>query len=449
MDLRSVLLTDLYQLTMLEAYWREAFTEPAVFELFVRKLPPNRNFLVAAGLEGVLDYLQQARFHPDEFDYLSRTKRFSDRFLEWLAEWRFEGDVDALPEGTIFFPDEPIVRITAPMPQAQLVETRLVNLIQFPTMVASKAARCVLAAPDRTLVEFGARRAHGAEAAMAAARAACAAGFRGTSNVLAGKEWDLPIFGTMAHSYVMSHDEEWQAFVAFGRAQPNNVVLLIDTYDEMEAIGPVVRAAEILREEGIRVRAVRLDSGDLSALSHAVRRRLDAAGWPDIEIFASGDLDEWALKQLVEQKAPIRGFGVGTRLTTCSDAPYLGIVYKLQEYAGRARRKTSHGKQTWPGRKQIYRIFDSKTGGMSHDVLALEEDRSDGQPLLVPVMRSGRRMTPAESIDDIRRRVVQGLKRLPPALRELDPAPPYKVEVAPSVRELAAEVDRRHRNRSL
>ena len=445
MDARRLLLTDLYQLTMLEAYWREGFTATAVFELFVRKLPSSRNFLLTAGIEAALDYLESARFTADELDYLARTNRFSAEFLRWLATWRFEGDVDALPEGTLFFPDEPMLRVTAPMPQAQLIETRLVNLLQYPTMVASKAARCVLAAPGRTLVEFGARRAHGAESALSAARAAYLAGFSGTSNVLAGQTWEIPVFGTMAHSYVMAHDEEWRAFVEFARAQPDNVVLLIDTYDVMAGVEEVLRAADVLQRESIAVRAVRLDSGDVGAQARQVRRRLDQAGRSEIGIFASGDLDESRLAELVGEDAPIDGYGVGTKLTTCADAPYLSIVYKLQEYDGIPRRKTSRGKQTWPGAKQIDRITD-RSGRWQHDRLALADEPRQGMPLLVPVMRSGRRTNEPESLETVRRRAAEQLDMLPEPWRRLEPAPPFPVQVSDAVQRLAHEVDRRHRH---
>ena len=441
----SLLLTDLYQLTMLEAYDREGFRDTASFELFVRKLPPNRSYLVAAGIEDALDFLQQARFTEDELAYLDQTGFFSRSFLESLAGWRFTGDVDAVPEGTIFFADEPILRVTAPMPEAQLVETRLVNLVQFPTMVASKAARIVDTAPDALLVEFGARRAHGAEAAIGAARAAYLAGFAGTSHVLAGMREGIPIFGTMAHSYVMAHARERDAFVAFARAQPDNVVLLIDTYDVHAAVPEVLEAARILADEGITIRAVRIDSGDLAALARDVRHALDAGGHPEIGIFASGDLDEYAIARLKAQGAPIDGFGIGTRLTTSADAPYLGLVYKLQEYAGKPRRKTSHGKKTWPGRKQVYRRTDPN-GYWTGDTLTLADAPAEGTPLLQPAMRGGRRVHPRPDLTTLRARFQSHRTHLPPALRNgartgSEPAP-YPVEIGKPLRELAAALDR-------
>ncbi len=438
-----LLLTDLYQLTMLQGYWHEGLGGEAVFELFVRKLPTERNFLVAAGLEQALEYLEHLVLTDEEADYLRSTGLFDDRFIDWLGEIHFQGDVDAMPEGTVFFPNEPILRVTAPIHQAQLVETRLINLLQFQTMIASKAARCVLAAPGCTLVEFGLRRAHGAEAGLMAARATCAVGFTGTSNVLAGQRYGLPIFGTMAHSYVMAHDNELDAFLSFARSQPNNVVLLIDTYDTLLAVAKVIEAARILEREGIRIRAVRIDAGDLGELSKDVRRRLDAAGLESIGIFVSGDLDEWKLRSLIQQEAPIGGFGVGTRLVTSHDAPYLNCAYKLEEYAGLARRKVSPGKQTYPGRKQVFRRYNGE-GKMAGDTLAVADEELPGEPLLVPVMRAGKRVGPLESLEAIRRRTREQLERLPEVYRRLEPAAQsFPLALSDRLQTLIAETDRR------
>ncbi len=438
-----LLLTDLYQLTMLQGYWHEGLAGEAVFELFVRKLPTERNFLVAAGLEQALEYLEHLVLTDEEAHYLRSTGLFDDRFIDWLGEICFQGDVDAMPEGTVFFPNEPILRVTAPIHQAQLVETRLINLLQFQTMIASKAARCVLAAPGRTLVEFGLRRAHGAEAGLMAARATCAVGFTGTSNVLAGQRYGLPIFGTMAHSYVMAHDNELDAFLSFARSQPNNVVLLIDTYDTLLAVAKVIEAARILEREGIRIRAVRIDAGDLGELAKEVRRRLDAAGLESIGIFVSGDLDEWKLRSLTQQEAPIGGFGVGTRLVTSHDAPYLNCAYKLEEYAGLARRKVSPGKQTYPGRKQVFRRYGDD-GKMAGDTLAVADEELPGEPLLVPVMRAGKRVGPAESLEVIRRRTREQLECLPEAYRRLEPAAQsFPLALSDRLQALIAETDRR------
>lgn len=437
----SPLLTDLYQLTMLQAYLEQGMQATAVFELFVRKRPPGRNFFVAAGLEQALEYLENLRFRDEDLRWVAESGRFKPGFVDFLAELRFEGDVYAMPEGTPFFPDEPILRVVAPLPQAQLVETRLINLVNFQSMVASKAARSVLAAPGKLLVDFGLRRAHGAEAGLLAARAAYLAGFNGTATVLAGQKYGIPVYGTMAHSFIQAHDSEAQAFENFARAFPKNAILLIDTYDTERAARRVVELSRKLAAEGIQIRGVRIDSGDLASHARNVRRILDEGGLRRAIIFASGNLDEEKLAALVQGGAPIDGFGVGTSLTTSSDAPFLDSVYKLQEYAGRARRKRSEQKATWPGRKQVYRRYDRK-GFLAGDVLTLETDPQEGEPLLVQVMAGGRRTGPSPALKEIRERTLAQYARLPEALRGLSPAPPYPVEVAPALRALAEEVDR-------
>ncbi|MFT3931089.1 MAG: nicotinate phosphoribosyltransferase [Spongiibacteraceae bacterium] len=320
---RIELLTDLYQLTMLNSYRRERMNETAVFEFFVRRMPPHRNFLIAAGLEQLLDYLSTWRFGKDEIDWLVAAGHCDRECADYLANLRFQGDVDAMPEGTPFFADEPVVRITAPIAQAQLIESRLINILHYQILIASKAARCVLAAAGKRLIDFGMRRAHGAEAALFAARASYLAGFDGTATVLAEREYGVPTFGTMAHSYVQAHRSESEAFVAFARNHPENCTLLIDTYDTVRGAERVVALIPQLRAMGVAVRAVRLDSGDLDALSRSVRSRFDVAGFNDIQIFASGGLDEMSVAALRKNGAPIDGFGVGTALTVASDAPAL------------------------------------------------------------------------------------------------------------------------------
>jgi nicotinate phosphoribosyltransferase len=436
----SLLLTDLYQLTMLQGYFERGMNGTAAFEFFVRKLRPGRGFLLAAGLQQVLDFVEQARFTADELDQLRGTGRFSDEFILWLADWHFEGDVHAMPEGTVCFPDEPLLRVVAPLPQAQLIETRLINLLHFQTLIASKAARSVLAAPDKLLVDFGLRRAHGAEAGLLAARAAYLAGFSGTATVLAGTRFGIPLFGTMAHSFVQAHDSETEAFRNFARAQPDNVVLLIDTYDTEAGARKVVALAPELAAQGIAVKGVRLDSGDIGELAKRVRRILDDGGLHATTIFTSGDLDEYRVQELLAGDAPIDGFGIGTRLDTSADAAYLDCAYKLHEYAGRPRRKRSLGKATWPGRKQVWRRHDAQ-GLMAGDVISIEGDSQAGEALLVPVMRGGRRLGTAEPLADIRRRAADNLARLPTSLRGLHEPYLYRVEIAPALRELALRVD--------
>jgi nicotinate phosphoribosyltransferase len=440
----SALLTDLYELTMLDVYHGHGMLETAVFEFFVRRLPPQRNFLLAAGLEQTLEYLEGLRFTAEEIDWLASTGHHGDAFLDYLSRLRFTGDVHAMPEGTVFFANEPILRVTAPMPEAQLVETRVVNLLQLQTLVASKAARCVLAARDKLLVDFGLRRAHGAEAGLLAARASYLAGFAGSATVLAGRRFGVPTFGTMAHSFVQAHASEREAFARFARARRRNVVLLIDTYDTLEGAARAVEVAHTLSGEGIAVDAVRLDSGDLESLSRGVRRVLDQGGCEDVRIFASGGLDEHVLDALVASGAPIDGYGVGTSLDVSADAPYLDCVYKLQEYAGEARRKRSAAKATWPGRKQVYRVVDAD-GAMHHDVVTLEDDAPAGEALLEPVMVAGRRIGATPTLAESRERAAASLAALPPALKTCSAAPPYEVVVAPALQRLAAKVDSRFR----
>jgi nicotinate phosphoribosyltransferase len=435
-----MLLTDLYQLTMLRAYHEEGMDATAVFEFFVRKLPPRRNFLVAAGLEQALEFLENVAFDDGEICWLREKFRFPEPFLAHLRALRFTGDVHAMPEGTIFFPHEPILRVTAPLPQAQLVETRLINLLQLQIAVASKAARMVLAAPGKLLVDFGLRRAHGAEAGLLAARAAWLAGFNGTATVLAGQRFGIPLYGTMAHSFIQAHADELTAFEKFARIHSGDRVLLIDTYDTESGAREVVALAERLRAAGIPIAAVRIDSGDLGAHAHNVRGILDAGGCPEIRIFASGGLTEDLVERLLRSGAPIDGFGIGTSLVTSEDAPALDCAYKLQEYAGVARRKRSEGKATWPGRKQVYRRVDAARR-IAGDVITIEGDTGPGEALIVPVMRGGRRVDGAESLTQARARAAASLAGLPPEYRTLERAPRYPVEISERLRQLAAQVD--------
>jgi nicotinate phosphoribosyltransferase len=436
----SALLTDLYQLTMMQGYHDSGMEDVAVFEFFVRKLRPGRGFLMAAGLEQSLQFLEGLHFSSEELAWLASTGRFNHGFLAQLERMRFTGDVHAMPEGTVFFPNEPILRVTAPIAQAQLVETRLINLLHFQTLIASKAARMVLMAPDKLLVDFGLRRAHGAEAGLLAARASYLAGFTGTSNVLAGMQFGIPLFGTMAHSFVQAHDGEALAFEHFAHAQPDNVVLLIDTYDTEEGARKVVALAPQLERSGIRIKGVRIDSGNLADHARQVRQILDEGGLNHATIFASGDLDEYLLRDMLVAGAPVDGFGIGTRMDTSSDVPYLDCAYKLQEYAGKARRKRSEGKQTWPGRKQVYRSHDAD-GRMAADIVTVEGDAQPGEPLLVPMMRGGQRIA-AATLADIRNHAATSLAKLPEPLRRLQEPYNYRVEIARALHELAAQVDR-------
>ena len=436
----STLLTDLYQLTMLQGYFDQGMKETAVFEFFVRKLPAKRNFLIAAGLEQALAFLEQLQFSPEELEWIAGYGAFRPAFVRHLETFRFSGDVYAMPEGTLFFPDEPILRVIAPIAEAQLVESRLINLLHFQTLIASKAARSVLMAPDKLLVDFGLRRAHGGEAGLLAARASYLAGFAGTATVMAAPLFGIPVYGTMAHSFVQAHDDEAAAFDHFAHSLPENVILLIDTYDTEAAAEKVVRLAPKLVRDGIKIKGVRLDSGDLADHAFKVRRILDGGGLKDTTIFASGSVDEYVVERLMQQNAPIDGFGIGTHMDTSADAPYLDCVYKLVEYAGRARRKRSEGKVVWPGRKQVFRRYGAD-GGLGGDILSVEGDRLEGESLITPVMKGGRRLSPAESLQQSRQRTLRELKRLPESLKSLEAAPPYTVTVSEALKNLAVEVD--------
>jgi nicotinate phosphoribosyltransferase len=442
----SPLLTDLYQINMIQAYLDHGDTQTAVFEFFVRTLPARRRFLLAAGLHQALDYLENLRFSAADIDWLKSTGRFKQNLLDYLSAFRFSGDVHAMPEGTAFFASEPILRITAPLPQAQFVETRLINILHFQSLVAAKAARCVLAAPNKLLVDFGLRRAHGAEAGLMAARASYIAGFAGTATVLAGSQFGIPLYGTMAHSFIESFDDEAAAFESFARSRPDGLVLLLDTYDTEAAARKVVELAPRLKAAGIVIRAVRLDSGDLIALSKSVREILDAGGLNEVTIFVSGGLDEDSLAAFAKAGAPIDGIGIGTSLTTSSDVPAVDCVYKLQEYAGLPRRKLSSKKATWPGRKQVWRRYGAD-GRMASDALSLDGpaplSAARGEPLVQLVMQNGARVRAPESLAEIRQRAKRELERFPEPLRRLDPDATYPVEVDPELVALAAEVDRR------
>jgi len=440
--LTSPLLTDLYQLTMMQGYVDENMHKEAVFEFYVRSLPSSRGFLVAAGIDTLLAFLEAMRFTEEELKYIEGTGRFSKGLLDYLAKFRFSGDVYAMQEGTVFFENEPVARVIAPMPQAQLIETRLINILHFEILIASKAARCMLAADDKAvLIDFGIRRSHGAEAGLLAARDSYMTGFAGTSTVLAEPIFGIPIFGTMAHSYVEAHDDELEAFLSFARANPNNTTLLIDTYDVHKGAEKAIEAARILGEKGIKVRAVRLDSGDLLALSKDVRHALDQSGMTDIRIFVSGNLDEYAIRDLLSQGAPIGGFGVGTKLDTSEDAPYLECAYKLMEYAGTPRFKKSPGKATIPGRKQVFRQFEE--GIMTRDVLTIEGDEIGGTALLAKVMSGGKTISRRRDLKEIAAYTRSQLKALPVHFQRLETTPPYPVKVSPALFRLGQELERR------
>lgn len=434
----EALCIDYYQLTMLNTYFERQMGETATFELFIRDLPPNRSFLLAAGLEQALEYLENLRFSESQLEWLKENGGFSAALLNFLEEMRFTGDVDAMPEGTVFFANEPVLRVTAPLAEAQFVETRLVNIIQTQSLFASKAARCVLAAPDKQLVEFGMRRAHGLEAGLFASRAAFIAGMSGTSNVLAGRLYDLPLFGTMARSLVQACGGEPQAFERFAVANPANVVLLLDAHNLEEGVAAVTELAPSLKLRGIAIKGVHIDGNDLAPMAVALRESLDGAGLEDTGIFAGGDLDEFALAELVEKEAPIVGFGVGTRLTTSGDTPYLNCTYQLVQYDGQPTSLRTRGKTSLPGRKQVFRSYSSQ-GRMHWDLIGLEEDLEEGVPLLHPVMRRGKRLHPTPPLDNMRARAKSHIASLPDFLKDLYPGEPYPVELGESLRQMVLE----------
>ncbi len=436
-----MLSTDLYEFTMAGGYYVAGLTQPATFDLYVRQLPPTRNFLVAAGLEQALDFLEALRFQPDEIRFLRGVPALAslpDEFFDdYLPTFRFTGDVWAVEEGTPVFASEPILRVTAPLPEAQVVETALLAQTMFQTAVASRAARIVEAAAGRHVIEFGARRAHGIDAGTLAARAAYIAGCDATSIVEAGRRFDIPLSGTMAHSWVMAFPDEATAFRRYTDTFGEEAVYLLDTYD-------TIAAARIVVASGLKPRAVRLDSGDVIALSQEVRAIFDAGGLRETRIVVSGDLDEWRVAEIVASGAPVDSFGVGTALSTSSDAPALSGVYKLAEIERSGRpvpvMKHSPGKQTYPGRKQVWRIIEK--GVAVEDVIGLADEPApkNGRPLLAPVMTGGvRRQSP--SLKELRSRCAEAVAALPPAIRRLQAGSLYPVRFSDALQELQRVLD--------
>jgi nicotinate phosphoribosyltransferase len=421
-DENAAMLTDMYELTMAASYFAHDMRGAATFDLFVRHLPAGRSFLVAAGADDALHYLETLRFDQEAIRYLRSLRVFNEPFLDFLVDLRFTGEVWAVPEGEVVFGEEPLLRVTAPLIEAQVVETFLLNCVNFQTLIATKAARIAIACRERSFVDFSPRRDHGADAALKAARAAYIGGAAATSNVLAGSVYGIPLSGTMAHSYVMSFEHESDAFRTYARDFPNSAVLLIDTYDTVEGARRVVQVARELAGEGIAIRAVRLDSGDIADLAGQVRRVLDDGGLAGTQIFASGDLDEFRIAEILATGAPIDAFGVGTQLGTSADAPALGGVYKLVDDDRGPKIKLSTGKATLPGKKQVYRV--SVDGANHHDVIALDGEEiaygpsEMGRPLLAPIMRDGRRLQPREPLDVIRARCREAIAALPQRLRE-------------------------------
>ncbi|MCS7124510.1 MAG: nicotinate phosphoribosyltransferase [Candidatus Bathyarchaeota archaeon] len=442
------MLTDLYELTMCASYFEHKKLGQATFDLFIRRLPPNRSYFLFAGLEQVLLFLEKMRFTEEHIKYL-KSLGFKDDFLDYLRLFRFSGDVWAIPEGTVVFPNEPLIRVTAPIIEAQLIETFLLNTINLQTTIATKAARVVYAARGRPVIEFGLRREHGTDAGMKVARASYIAGCSGTSNVLAGMVYGMPVFGTMAHSFVMFFSNELESFRAFAKTFPDKSTLLIDTFDNIAGALNAIKVAKELERQGFKLRGVRIDSGDLVAISREVRRLLNENGLDYVQIFASGDLDEYRIDELLNKGAKIDAFGVGTKMGTSADRPYVDIIYKLCEKADDKGEfvpimKLSEGKATLPGRKQVYRFTD-EGGNFVKDVIALEGEKVGGEPLLVKVMEKGRVIYNLPSLEDIRKRALDNVARLPDKYKRLQKAAKYPVRLSPKLRRLIKELSEKLR----
>ena len=434
---QTSLLIDQYEITMARSFHRLGMNQPSVFELFVRKLPPNRDWLVVCGLGPTLRLISEMRFGPKEREYLA-TIGCGGEFIDYLEGLRFSGDIDAMPEGTIAFANEPLVRVTAPRIEAQLLETLLLNQINFQTMIATKAARVVLAAngDGESVVDFSPRRDHGTDAAMKVARATAIAGLGGTSNVAAAMRYGLLPVGTMAHSYVLSFEAEQEAFECFLRENPDNGVLLVDTYDTLQGVRRAIAASE---QTGVPLNGIRLDSGDIAALARESRKLLDEAGRRDTRIVASGDLEEHRISELCRAGVPIDVWGVGTELGTSRDSPVVNGVYKivadLRGEAWRGVAKRSAAKETLPGAKQVFRRFEDET--MVEDVVGTAEEELEGEPLLVPAMRGGE-IVHEETLEVMRDRTSRSIAALPPALRSKGPKPRYPVTHSERLTQAAA-----------
>lgn len=437
------LFTDLYEITMAAGYFEQGMTGEATFSLFVRPGgKKTRAFYIAAGLEDVLQALENYRFSERDISYLDRTGMFSGDFLGCLSGFRFTGEVAAMPEGSVFFPGEPILEVTAPIMEAQLLESFILNTVGFQTMIATKAGRCVLAAEGRPLLDFSLRRTHGFDSALKAARSSYMAGFAGTSNVLAGKMFGIPLSGTMAHSFVTAFDRETDAFAAFAKTFPNHSIFLIDTYDTLKGAEAAVEVAGAMNSAGRKLLGVRLDSGDMIELSRKVRSILDEGGQPDVKIFASGDLDEHRIQKIIRHGAKIDAFGIGTRMGVSADAPYLDIVYKLVRMGDRNVRKLSSGKKTLAGKKQVFRKM-SPGGEFVKDVIGLREERIPGtRQLLEPVFKSGRRTVPGgTALEEIRHKIAKNLACLDEKYKRLTSPETFPVELSSRLKSIQKKTD--------
>jgi len=439
------LFTDLYELTMCASYFDNDKFQPATFDLFVRRLHENRGYLLFAGLEQVLNFLESVRFTDKHLAYLKKLG-FDTDFLDYLRGFRFTGDVWAMPEGAVAFPHEPLIRVTAPIIEAQLIETFLLNTINLQTMIATKVSRVVHAAAGRPIIEFGLRREQGIDAGIKVARCSYIAGCAGTSNILAGFEYGIPVFGTMAHSFIMSFEKEIEAFRAFTKTFPEKSTLLIDTYNDMAAAEKAALIAKDLEAKGYKLEGVRIDSGDIAETSKKIRALLDNKGLEYVKVFASGDLDEYRIAELLVKSAQIDSFGVGTRMGTSADNPYLDVIYKLSEILNDNDKflpimKLSEGKNTLPGRKQVFR-FKDKQGNYIKDVIALAEENFNGDPLLIKVMEKGRSIFDPPTLEDIRKRASENLSFLPPEYKQINNPPAYPVQLSDALKSLVTRLER-------
>jgi nicotinate phosphoribosyltransferase len=440
-DIQNAMLTDLYELTMAASYYEHGIVAPATFSLFIRKYPPDRGYFVSAGLNQVLNFLESFSFDQEDLDYLFSKNLFSNDFLDFLSHLGFTGDIHAIEEGRIFFKDEPILELTAPIIQGQIVETFIINAINFGVVIATKASGCVHAAQGKNIVDFSLRRTHGASAGIQAARTCYITGFSSTSNVLAGKLYGIPISGTMAHSYILSFDEEIDAFRAFCKSFPKNSVLLIDTYDTIEGARKAAQVAKEMADQGLILKGVRLDSGDMSRLSQEVRRILNDKDLKDILIVASGGFDEFRIAESIRQGAQIDSFGVATRVGVSSDAPYTNIAYKLVEYDNKPVSKLSSGKQNIPSSKQVFRNYFE--GQLKNDVIGLRDENLEGEKLLKKVMENGKPLIIPEPLQEIQQRFTKEFKSLNDSIKAIRNPKPFPVDLSPKLKNLQEQVIRK------
>ncbi|MDR3569207.1 MAG: nicotinate phosphoribosyltransferase [Syntrophobacteraceae bacterium] len=446
-SMRNALFADLYGFTMSACYFENRMFAPAAFSLYIRKYGPHRSYYVSAGLEEVVEFLESFRFAPEEIDYLQSTGLFSTDFLNYLESLRFTGEVFAIPEGRLFFKDEPILEITAPVIEAQLIESFVINAINLQVSIASKAARCIHAAGGKNLVDFSLRRTQGTDAGMKVARASYIAGFKGTSNVLAGMAYGIPIAGTMAHSFVLSFEEEIEAFRAFARTFPDRTVLLIDTYDTVTGAKKAAEVGREMAKRGERLKGVRLDSGDITQLSKEVRGILDEAGLKEVIIFASGGFDEYEIEEALSKGARIDAFGVGTKMGVSADAPYNDIAYKLVEYDGRPVLKLSRAKKTLVNQKQVFREVSG--GKMSGDTIGRRAESLPGEPLLECVMRGGKRQVSPQTLETIRERFLSEFSSLGDEHKAIKSPKDYPVRLSPMLEAAQSRTVREVRKREL